>query len=81
MANSFVEERLALLFFVLLLYELLPFCYMSFYVADRRFFAADIANGLYHPSAYYCAAIVSGEHTTCTCQAVPVGADGCSDRG
>ena len=28
MANTFVEERLALLFFVLLLYELLPFCYM-----------------------------------------------------
>ena len=62
LANAYVQERLALLFFVLLLYELLPFCYMSFYVADRRFFAADIANGLYHPSAYYCAAIVAGEH-------------------
>jgi len=54
------EKRLALLFFVLLLFELLPFCYMSFYVADRRFFAADVSNDLYHPSAYYLAAVVAG---------------------
>ena len=54
------EKRLALLFFVLLLFELLPFCYMSFYVADRRFFAADVSNDLYHPSAYYLSAVVAG---------------------
>ena len=55
-----VSKRLALLFFILLLFELLPFCYMSFYVADRRFFAADIGNGLYHPSAYYLSAVMAG---------------------
>ena len=55
-----VEKRLALLFFILLLFELLPFCYMSFYVADRRFFAADVSNDLYHPSAYYIAAVIAG---------------------
>ena len=55
-----VEKRLALLFFILLLFELLPFCYMSFYVADRRFFAADVSNDLYHPSAYYISAVIAG---------------------
>ena len=79
--NTSVEERLALLFFVQLLYELLPFCYMSFYVADRRFFAADVANGLYHPSAYYLSAIVSGQccalslcssHAACALCALPL---------
>jgi hypothetical protein len=86
-----VEKRLALLFFTLLLFELLPFCYMSFYgggrggggrgrgraerakrraradprprpppVEDRRFFAADVASDLYHPSAYYAATVTAG---------------------
>ena len=55
-----VSKRLALLFFILLLFELLPFCYMSFYVADRRFFAADVSNDLYHPSAYYLSAVLAG---------------------
>ncbi|KAK9834135.1 hypothetical protein WJX81_001128 [Elliptochloris bilobata] len=48
-------QRLSALFFIMLLFELLPFCYMSFYVADRQFFAADVAAGLYHTSAYYLA--------------------------
>ena len=52
-----VQKRLGLLFFTLLLFELLPFCYMSFYVEDRRFFAADVASDLYHPSAYYVATV------------------------
>lgn len=60
-----VEKRLALLFFILLLFELLPFCYMSFYVADRRFFAADVSNDLYHPSAYYIAAVIAGARCSC----------------
>ena len=51
------EQRLALLFFMLLLYQLMPFCFMSFYVADRRFFQADVAADLYAPSAYYLAAV------------------------
>ncbi len=56
-----MTRRLALLFFILLLFELLPFCYMSFYVADRRFFAADISNDLYHPSAYYLSSVIASE--------------------
>ena len=130
--GAHAQEHLALLFFVLLLYQLLPFCYvsvgssclqcwhtykhqhasltphtaqqvysgtfgsvaycciawptpamslqdpfecvggssilltpcwmqMSFFVADRRFYAADVANGLYSPSAYYAATIVSSK--------------------
>ena len=58
---------LALLFFVLLLFQLLPFCYMSFYVSDRRFFAADVASELYHPSAYYAAAVISGASCAACC--------------
>lgn len=53
-------QRLGVEFFVLLLFELLPFCYMSFYVADRKFYAADVAAKLYHPSAYYIATMGAG---------------------
>lgn len=63
------QQRLALLFFMLLLYQLMPFCFMSFYVADRRFFQADIAADLYAPSAYYLAAVTASKptpHTACT---------------
>ena len=41
-------------------YDLLPFCYMSFYVADRKFYVADVAAGLYHSSAYYAAQSLAG---------------------
>lgn len=41
-------------------YDLLPFCYMSFYVADRTFYGADVAAGLYHSSAYYSAQMLAG---------------------
>lgn len=50
-----VFQRLAILFFTMMIFELLPFCYMSLYVADRAFYAADVAAGLYHPCAYYIA--------------------------
>lgn len=53
-------KRLGVIFFMLLLFELLPFCYMSFYVADRKFYAADVASKLYHPSAYYIATMAAG---------------------
>ncbi|KAK9802008.1 hypothetical protein WJX73_010401 [Symbiochloris irregularis] len=52
-------QRLGVIFFMLLLFELLPFCYMSFYVADRKFYAADVASKLYHPSAYYVATMAA----------------------
>eukprot|EP00884_Botryococcus_braunii_P013823 jgi/Botrbrau1/22441/Bobra.0091s0043.1 len=54
-----VFQRLTMLFFIMNQFELLPFCYMSFYVADRKFFAADVAAGLYHPLAYYLANSIS----------------------
>lgn len=41
-------------------YMLLPFCYMSFYVANRKFFHEEIAAKLYHPTAYYLANISAG---------------------
>ena len=55
-------QRLGIEFFIILLFELLPFCYMSFYVADRKYFAGDVAAKLYHPSAYYLANWVAGDH-------------------
>ncbi len=39
---------------------------MSFYVADRRFFAADISNDLYHPSAYYLSSVIASEYPLIT---------------
>jgi hypothetical protein len=54
-AASSVFQRLAVLFFTMMTFQLLPFCYMSLYVADRAFYAADVAAGLYHPLAYYVA--------------------------
>lgn len=69
--------RMAVLYFTQLLFELLPFCYMSFYVFDRKFFLADRASGLYHTSAYYLAHTCASAHldhhvtfrTTCYHQA------------
>ena len=56
-----VENRLAVLFFLNMMLQLLPFAYMSFFVADRQFFAVDSANGLYRTSAYYIAAMTSSK--------------------
>ncbi len=53
---------MAVIFFTMLLFELLPFCYMSFYVFDRKFFMADRAADLYHTSAYYVAHTTASEH-------------------
>ena len=55
------QQRLALQFFMLLLFQLMPFCFMSFFVADRRFYQADVAAGLYAPSAYYVAAVTASK--------------------
>jgi ATP-binding cassette subfamily G (WHITE) protein 2 len=66
-------QRLAILFFVMLLFELLPFCYMSFYVADRKFYASDVAAGLYHPSAYYLAQMLAGKYPDTSSMFSPYG--------
>ena len=44
-------------------YMLLPFCYMSFYTSNRKFFQDEVAAKLYHPSAYYLAQAVAGDLT------------------
>ena len=70
-AASFLH--LGIIFFIMLLFELLPFCYMSFYVFDRKFYMADRAADLYHTSAYYlghmaasaCAAFQCTCHLAC----------------
>ena len=42
-------------FFEIIVFSLLPFCYMSLYANDRAFFIADVRSGLYRPSAYHAA--------------------------
>ena len=58
------QSRISVLFFILLAQQLMPFTYMSFYVANRRFFAADVAAGIYSPSAFYVANSVACEPHT-----------------
>ena len=48
-------QRGCVMFFTMLLFELLPFCYVSFYSWDRKFFLADRESGIYATSAYYVA--------------------------
>ena len=57
-------RRMAIIFFTMLLFELLPFCYMSFYVFDRKFFMADRAADLYYTSAYYVAHTTASESSS-----------------
>ena len=54
-------QRMGVLYFTMLLFELLPFCYMSLYVWDRAFFLADRASDLYSTSAYYAAHMAASE--------------------
>jgi hypothetical protein len=52
---------MGVLFFENVILALLPFSYMSIYFSDRQFYAADVATGLYHPSAYYLAQTLTSE--------------------
>ena len=54
-------QRGCVMFFTLLLFELLPFCYVSFYSWDRKFFLADRESGIYSTSAYYVAHTCASE--------------------
>ena len=49
------------MFFTMLLFELLPFCYVSFYSWDRKFFLADRVSGTYATSAYFTAHMLAGK--------------------
>ncbi len=53
-----VRQDVAALFYVALLLTLMPYTYMSMFVADRVFFVEDPLQPLYSTSAYY--ASVSG---------------------
>jgi hypothetical protein len=46
-------------FFEIIVFSLLPFCYMSLYANDRAFFISDVRSGLYRPSAYHAALTVA----------------------
>eukprot|EP00884_Botryococcus_braunii_P017815 jgi/Botrbrau1/4717/Bobra.0218s0033.2 len=48
-------QRVVVQFFLIVVFMLLPFCYMSIYISDKQFYQADVQAGLYHPSAYYLA--------------------------
>ena len=54
-------QRGCVMFFTMLLFELLPFCYVSFYSWDRKFFLADRESGIYATSAYYVAHMCASE--------------------
>ena len=54
-------QRACVMFFTMLLFELLPFCYVSFYSWDRKFFLADRVSGTYSTSAYFTAHMLAGE--------------------
>jgi hypothetical protein len=53
-----VRQDVAALFYVALLLTLMPYTYMSMFVADRAFFLEDPLQPLYSTPAYY--ASVSG---------------------
>jgi hypothetical protein len=55
------RARLSVIFYVLLVFQLLPFSFMSFFVADRSFFLADVTTNLYTPSAYFVANSLASE--------------------
>ena len=46
-------------FFEVIVFSLLPFCYMSLYMNDRAYFVSDVRSGLYAPSAYHAALTLS----------------------
>jgi len=46
-------------FFEVIVFSLLPFCYMSLYMNDRAYFVSDVRSGLYAPSAYHIALTLS----------------------
>ena len=54
-------QRACVMFFTMLLFELLPFCYVSFYSWDRKFFLADRVSGTYATSAYFTAHMLAGK--------------------
>ena len=66
------------MFFTMLLFELLPFCYVSFYSWDRKLFLADRVSGTYATSAYFTAHMLAGKllGNIALCFA-PVYTDGC----
>ncbi len=71
-------QRGCVMFFTMLLFELLPFCYVSFYSWDRKFFLADRVSGTYATSAYFTAHMLAGKllGNVALCSA-PVYTDNC----
>ena len=59
------QERLALLFFAIVMFCMTPFGFMAFPIADKRFYIMDSTRGLYTPSAYTAAYITSSAPSYC----------------
>lgn len=52
-----VNSRLGILYFICVIYVLLPFANLSLFIYDRQFYSKEVASRLYSPSAYYTAAM------------------------
>ena len=58
-------QRLSALFFIMLLFELLPFCYMSFYVADRQCALLPVSPGASCTCMCGCTSRLGNTRLTC----------------
>ena len=63
-----------MLFFIVMMWCLQPFGWQAFAVSEKRFFILDSAKGLYSPSAYFVAYVLSSTFlawdqwmTCCSC--------------
>jgi len=52
-----VNSRVGILYFICVIYILLPFANLSLFIYDRQFYSKEVASRLYAPSAYYAAAM------------------------
>lgn len=58
---SSVAARVSALYYILQVFQLLPFSFMTFFISDRQFFLADVKSQLYSPSAYFAASCLASK--------------------
>jgi hypothetical protein len=63
--HNTLHSRAGILYFLCVIYVLLPFANLSLFIYDRQFYSKEAAAKLYAPSAYYCAAMTM--ETTFNC--------------
>ena len=59
--SSSAQERLSVLFFIVMMWCLQPFGWQAFAISEKRFFILDSAKGLYSPSAYFVSYVLSSK--------------------